>query len=221
MKTIHKKSVTKALVISVLLVLLGSFFLTPLLEAQRRSFGGSRGGGSLGGSRSPSYAPNRGPSSSPYSSPSRTPATPQSAPRSSFGGSRAGATYSGAAGASAASSYRKSYGVPRQSTPVQVPGSSTPYIVHNYGGFSNGLMMGYLMGHTSMMWSTPFHPAFYYSRPTIIHNADGTVEAYPPTFSFFKLFITLTIFALIVWLIVRLIRRRRAYNDDYSQSSFA
>jgi hypothetical protein len=143
----------------------------------------------------------------------------------SFGGSRGystpGGVMSGGAGIGAASSYRKSYGIPRQSAPVQVPGVSTPYMTHSYGGYGDGLMMGYMMGRTSMMWSTPFHPAFYYSRPTYVQNPDGTIEAYPPTFSFFKLFMGLAIFGLIVWLVMRLLRSRRAAQSDFSQSSFS
>jgi hypothetical protein len=209
------KSINRILALTMALLVLNSLFATPLLEAQRRgggSFGGSRGGGSF--RSSPSYAPSR-------------PAAPSSpAPRSSFGGARSGfsspsRTLTGTAGANAAANYRRSYGIPRQSTPVQVPGASQPYIVHNYGGFSHGLMMGYLMGHTSALWYTPFHPAFYYSRPTIVQNPDGTVEAYPPTFSFFKLFITLAVLGLIIWLVVRFIRSRREAAMGYSSSSFS
>jgi len=226
-KTVQRKSPTFVAVCSLVAVLFASVMFTPDADAQRRgSFGGSRGGGSFGGSRgggstfrgapAPSYSPR------PYA-PSQ-PAAPRSS--GSFGGSRSGfgapsGALSGAAGTGAAMNYRKSYGIPRQSSPVSVPGSSSPYMVHRYGGFSDGLMMGYLMGHTSMMWSMPFHPAFYYSRPTIVQNSDGTVEAYPPTFSFLKLFLTLAIIGVVVWLVMRYIRRRREGSGDMSQSSFA
>jgi hypothetical protein len=200
-------------------ILLGIVLLTDVSEAQRRG-----GGGSFGGARrsSPSFAPSRpaAPSSSAPSNSfggqrSMTSPAPQSMQRSSgsFGGSRA-------MGPAAATDYRKSYGIPRQSTPVAVPGASTPYMMHSYGGYSDGLMMGYMMGRTSAMWSMPFHPAFYYSRPVYVTNPDGTVEVYPPTFSLMKLFMTIVITGLLVWLIVWIVRRRRG-NDDMSQSSFA
>lgn len=227
-KTVQRKSPTFVAVCSLVAVLFASVMFTPDADAQRRgSFGGSRGGGSFGGSRGGSTfrsTPAPAPSYSPRSSAPSQSAAPRSS--GSFGGARSGfgspsGALSGAAGAGAAMTYRKSYGIPRQSSAVSVPGYSSPYMVHRYGGFSDGLMMGYLMGHTSMMWSMPFHPAFYYSRPTIIHNPDGTVEAYPPTFSFLKLFLTLAIIGLVVWLVMRYIRRRRAGSDDMSQSSFA
>lgn len=215
-----------------LVLLLTSFVATPLLEAQRRggSFGGSRGGGFRS---SPSYAPNRPSYSNPsYSSPSRpysTPA-PSAAPRAggSFGGSRSafgapGSALSGSAGASAAQSYRKSYGIPRQSTPYTPSVGGPTYTVHNYGnGFTTGLMMGYLAGsRPPFYYYTPFHPAFYYGSPTIIRNPDGTVEAYPPTFSFFKLFIGLLLVGGLAWLVWRIFRRKKSADNDMSQSSFA
>lgn len=177
-------------------------------DAQRR-------GGSFGGSRR-SFAPSRpaAPSSSFGGSRSMTSPTPSTMQRngSSFGGSRAMTP--------AASNYRRSYGIPRQSSPVTVPGVSSPYMVHSYGGYTDGLMMGYLMGRTSAMWYTPFHPAFYYSRPVFVNNPDGTQEVYPPTFSFFRFFLGIAIVGLIVWLVVRFFRRRAA-SADSSQSSFA
>jgi len=228
-KTTQRNSSTLVAIVSLVAVLFASVMFVPDADAQRRgSFGGSRGGGSFGGSRGSGSTFRSTPAPAPsYSPRSYAPSQP-AAPRSSgsFGGSRSGfgspsGALSGAAGTGAAMNYRKSYGIPRQSSPVTVPGQSTPYIAHRYGGFSDGLMMGYLMGHTSMMWSMPFHPAFYYSRPTIVQNPDGTVEVYPPTFSFFKLFLTLAILGAVVWLVMRYIRRRRAASDDMSQSSFA
>ncbi|MCS6807287.1 MAG: hypothetical protein RML40_00500 [Bacteroidota bacterium] len=185
-------------------------------EAQRRG-----GRSSFGGFRSsPSYAPSRPamPSQSYRYTPSpAAPSASSSLQRSgttSFGGTRSMAP--------AASNYRRSYGIPRQSTPVSVPGASSPYIVHSYGGFADGLMMGYLMGQTSALWYMPFHPAFYYSRPVYVTNPDGTTEVYPPTFSFFRLFLGIAIIGLIVWLIIRFFRRRAAASSlDFSQSSFS
>lgn len=192
--------------------------LPDILEARRGggSFGGSRGGGSsfrssrpsggssFGGSRS---SGNRSIGSAPRSTPST--------PRSSFGGNRI----------SSANNYRSKYGVPRQSTPMSVPngrGGTNNYIVHNYGGYSSGLMTGYMMGSIPWMWHTPFHPAYYYSRPVEVVGANGVVEVYPPEFSFAKLFFTLVIVALVVWLIVAYFRRRRGdYDSIGSQSSFS
>jgi hypothetical protein len=169
-------------------------------DAQRRG-----GGRSFGGSRSPSYSPSR----------PASPSSPMSRGGSSFGGSRPQSAIAG-------SNYRSSYGVPRQSTPMSVPGASSPYMVHSYGGYSDGLMTGYLMGRTSMMWSMPFHPAFYYSRPVYVTSPTGAVEVYPPTFSFFRLFMGMFIMGGVVFLVVWLIRRRNnggGYNT--SQSSFS
>jgi hypothetical protein len=136
--------------------------------------------------------------------------------RGSFGGARPQSAIAG-------SNYRRSYGIPRQSTPMTVPGSTSPYIVHSYGGYGDGLMTGYLMGRTSMMWSMPFHPAFYYSHPVYVTSPTGAVEVYPPTFSFFRLFLGMFIMGGVVVLVVWLIRRARNNSGGYnmSQSSFS
>lgn len=211
MKTIAQSSLLKRLSLAALCVVMGLVFFMSEADAQRRgsSFGGFRRG-------SPSNAPSRpaAPSSSFGGSRSTTSPAPSSLQRSgsAFGGTRAMAP--------AAANYQRSYGIPRQSSPVSVPGATSPYMVHNYGGYTDGLMMGYLMGRTSAMWYTPFHPAFYYSRPVYVPGANGAMEVYPPTFSFFKLFMGLAIFGLIIWLVMRFFRRRSAGADD-SQSSFA
>ncbi len=211
MKTIAQSSPIKRWSVAALCVLMGLVFLMTEADAQRR-------GGSFGGFRrsSPSYAPSRpaAPSPSFGGSRSMTSPAPSSMQRGggSFGGSRAMAP--------AAANYQRSYGIPRQSTPMTVPGVSSPYMVHNYGGYTDGLMMGYLMGRTSAMWYTPFHPAFYYSRPVYVTGADGAMEVYPPTFSFFKLFMGLAVFSVIIWLVMRFLRRR-SNGTDGSQSSFA
>jgi hypothetical protein len=211
MKTVAQSSSLKRWSLAALCVLMGLVFFMNEADAQRR-------GGSFGGFRrsSPSYAPSRpaAPSSSFGGSRSTTSPAPSAMQRSggSFGGSRAMAP--------AAANYQRSYGIPRQSTPMNVPGVSSPYMVHNYGGYTDGLMMGYLMGRTSAMWYTPFHPAFYYSRPVYVPGANGAMEVYPPTFSFLKLFLGLAIFGVIIWLVMRFLRRRSSGADD-SQSSFA
>ncbi|MBK9246839.1 MAG: hypothetical protein IPM69_01685 [Ignavibacteria bacterium] len=177
-----------------------------------RSFGGSRGGGgSFGGSRSKSYSR---PSTPSYgkSSPSRS----YSTPKSSFGGNRLNSKQD----------YTRSYGVPRQSTPMQLrnsQGANQNYVVHNYGGRGDGFMMGYMMGSIPFMWHTPFHPAYYYSRPSYVTNPDGTVEVYPPTFSYGTLFFTILIVGGIIFVIVLIIKRRRkGYDSNFeSNSSFS
>ncbi len=177
-----------------------------------RSFGGSRGGGSsFGSSRSKSYSRPSAPSSS-YNRPSSTPSRSYSTPRSSFGGNRM----------NSGQDYTRSYGIPRQSTPMSLrnnQGVNQNYVVHNYGGRGDGFMMGYMMGSIPFMWHTPFHPAYYYSRPSYVTNPDGTVEVYPPTFSYMTLFFTIVIIGGIVLLVVVAIRRRRMYSE--SNSSFS
>lgn len=211
MKTAAQYSLLKRWSFATLCVVLGLMFFMTEADAQRR-------GGSFGGFRrsSPSYAPSRpaAPSPSFGGSRSMTSPSPSSMQRSggSFGGSRAMAP--------ASANYQRSYGIPRQSTPMSVPGATSPYMVHSYGGYTDGLMMGYLMGRTSAMWYTPFHPAFYYSRPTYVTAPDGSMEVYPPTFSFFRLFMGLAIFGLVIWLVMRFLRRRSGGGTD-SQSSFA
>jgi len=85
-------------------------------------------------------------------------------------------------------------------------------------------MTGYAMGRMSWMWYTPFHPAFYYSPPPYVVRNDGVVEYYPPTFSFGKLFFTLFIVGIIVFVIYVIIKNRRKRlsnsNSDWTQSSF-
>jgi hypothetical protein len=204
MKTQHKFSLVQRWVGVAVVSLVAFLFLVSEADAQRRR-GGFGGGGSFGGSRSPSYSPSRPSAPSPSSGMSR----------GSFGGARPQSAIAG-------SNYRSSYGIPRQSSPMTVPGASSPYMVHSYGGYGDGLMAGYLMGRTSMMWSMPFHPAFYYSRPVYVTGANGAMEVYPPTFSFFRLFMGLFIMGGVVFLVVWLVRRSRR-NSDYgmSQSSFS
>ncbi len=181
------------------------------------SFGGSRGGGGRSFS-SPRSSPSPtksfgGTRSTPTPSANRSMSSAPSAGRSSFGGSRI----------SNGSAYTSKYGVPRQSTPMTRTGANgiqQNYVVHSYGGYGTGLMTGYMLGHSSWMWGMPFHPAYYYSRPYEVMGANGAIEVYPPTFSFGKFFFTLLIFGLILWLIIRLFKRRTSTNGYGSQSSF-
>ncbi|MBI3258403.1 MAG: hypothetical protein HYZ54_02815 [Ignavibacteriae bacterium] len=198
-----------------------SLILLPALADAKGSFGGSRGGGggrSFGGSRGGSSRSYSRPSSPSYSRPS-SPSTSfgrssSPTPRSSFRGNRLNSS----------SDYTRSYGIPRQSTRMALPngtGANQNYVVHNYGGRGDGFMMGYMMGSIPFMWHTPFHPAYYYSRPSYVTMPDGSVEVYPPTFSYSTLIFTLLVGGLIVYIIVRIIRSRSRAGTDYSNSSFS
>lgn len=198
---------------SLIIALLFLFISPEIAEARRGSFGGGR---SFGRSR-PSYSRPSTPSR--QRSFNRKPPTPRVQPlpankRSSFGGNRI----------STAKDYTRKFGTPRKSQPFtgkNAAGMPQNYVVHSYGGYGSSLMTGYLMGTTSWMWLMPFHPAFYYSRPYEVANPDGSIEVYPPTFSWGKLFFTLLIFLAIVFIIYRIIKNRRMRNSrSYSQSSF-
>ncbi len=198
------KNIINLRIISVVLLVL--ILLVPdILEARGgRSFGGRR---SFGSSRR-SYS-NRQPS---RTSPTQSNRIGTSQRKTSFGGTRL----------SSSQTYTKKYGTPRRTAPAgTTPGVPKNYVVHQYGGYGNSLMMGYLMGQSSFLWMMPFHPAFYYSRPYYVENSDGTMEVYPPTFSIEKIFITIIILAGIVFLIRAIIKRKRQYsNEQSSQSSF-
>ncbi|MCX6141503.1 MAG: hypothetical protein NTX15_11905 [Candidatus Kapabacteria bacterium] len=189
--------------------------------AQRRgggSFGGSRGGsrgysspcsggGSFGGSRRSSPggyggAPRSGSSSTRYGN--------APAMRNSFGGSRM----------SSSSDYTSRYGAPRASTRQTVPSSngSTNYTVNRYGGMGDGFMMGYMMGTMPWYWSTPFHPAYYYSRPYTAMNPDGTTAIYPGTFQWGTLFFTLLLIGGVIFIVYVWLRNRRRRSLGYVSS---
>ncbi len=107
--------------------------------------------------------------------------------------------------------------MPQNELPANTPSN---YIVNDYGGFGHGLMLGYLAGSTPFMWSMPFHPAFYYSRPTYVYNDDGTVEVYPPTFQFGRMLLTIFVVGIIVAVIYVVVRNRRR-GRRLNQSSFS
>ncbi len=191
------------------LVLMALFFAHDVAEARRG------GGRSFGGSRRSYSTPRSAPRS--YSTPRSTPrtSTPRTAtkPRNSFGGTRL----------SSSDQYRKSYGVPRKSEQMRLPNQaagSPGYTVHRYGGMGDGFMMGYMMGSAPFMWSMPFHPAFYYSRPYVVENPDGTKEVYPPTFSLGKLLLVLMVVGGVVFIVYVVVRNRRR-RVDTSASSFS
>lgn len=161
-------------------------------QSPSSSFGGSR-------STSPYSTPRQSQSPSSYSSP-RQMSQPSGSP--SFGGVRLGSR----------EQYTRSYGVPRSSEQRMInnsDGSQTRTIVHNYGGVGDGFAMGYLMGNVPFLWSTPFHPAFYYSRPQYYHNPNGTVEVYPGRFSFGSVVMVIIIAGSIAFIGYRIIRSRR------------
>jgi hypothetical protein len=198
--------------------ILGIFLIAFLLMsevAEARRSGGSRGGGSFGGSRRSYSQPRSAPRS--FSSPRQRTSTPRQTqtvkPRTSFGGTRL----------SSGQAYRKSYGIPRRTEQVRVPNqaaNSPGVTAHYYGGMGDRFMMGYMMGSTSWLWFTPFHPAFYYSRPHVVENSDGTREVYPPTFSWGTVFLVVLVVGGIAYIGYVIIRNRRKRTHQYSTSSF-
>ncbi len=195
------------------LVLMALLFVHDTAEARRgggRSFGGSRRSYTAPRSTPRTATPPRSSTRQPSATTPRTSAKP----RSSFGGTRL----------SSGDQYRKSYGVPRKSEQVRLPNQaagSPGYTVHRYGGMGDGFMMGYMMGSVPFMWSMPFHPAFYYSRPYVVQNADGTKEVYPPTFSWGTLLLVLVIAGGAVFVIYVVVRNRRRRRMDTATSSFS
>jgi hypothetical protein len=88
-------------------------------------------------------------------------------------------------------------------------GKTQTYVVNHYGsGWTSGFMLGYLTGHIPWYWHTPFHPAFYYSRPYYVGTGD-TVNVYPPTFNWFKFLTWTGIAALAVFVVVRLFKKAK------------
>ena len=194
-------------------MLMALLFVHETAEARRG------GGRSFGGSRRSYTAPRSTPRTytKPRSStqpPTATPRSTTTRPRNSFGGTRL----------SSGADYRKSYGVPRKSEQVRLPNQaagSPGYTVHRYGGMGDGFMMGYMMGSVPFMWSMPFHPAFYYSRPYVVENADGSKEVYPPTFSWGKLLLVVVIVAGVAFLVYVVVRNRRLRRQQTATTSFS
>lgn len=101
--------------------------------------------------------------------------------------------------------YLLKYGVPRKSETKKIyssNGTSQNIIVHNYGGVSDGFTTGYLTGQASWYWSTPFHPAFYYSTPSVHKNSNGVTEVYPAEFSVLYLILGLILLSFVLVLIL-------------------
>jgi hypothetical protein len=195
--------------IALMIVSVLSLMLMDINEAEARrggSFGSRRGGSSFGSRRSsPSYS---------RSSPRSTSTRSATRSRTSFGGNRL----------SSPQQYTRSYGVPRRVESVRAPSMSgagySNYRVNSYGGMGDRFMTGYLLGSTPWVWSMPFHPAFYYGRPSYYHNPNGTVDVYPPTFQWGKLILTLVVIGGIAYVIYRVMRRRNA-APNAPQSSFS
>ena len=183
-----------------------TLFVAPEIAEARR------GGRSFGGRRSYSKQSKK-PRSAQRSLRSKRTVPPSK--RTSFGGTRL----------NSAKDYTGKYGTPRKTQTIQgknAAGQPQRYVTHHYGGYGSTLMTGYMMGTTSWLWMMPFHPAFYYSRPYYANNADGTMAVYPPRFSFGKLFFTLLIAGGIIFIVVRMIRKRKQRGArEYSQSSFS
>lgn len=186
----------------------GKFKFSEFLEARRG--GGSRGGGSFGRSRSSSSRSSSSARSSSGSS-SRSSATlPRNPSKSpSFGGTRMSKEAATA-----------KYGVPRKTqtmTSRNELGQNMNYRVNDYGGFSSSLMMGYMMGNMSWWMMAP---SLLYSRPVYVENKDGSVDVYPPSFSFTKLLLAIIVIAAIVFIIRAIIRAKKGNNQFKSRGSF-
>jgi len=131
---------------------------------------------------------------------------PQKAP--SFGGTRMTQTQA-----------RQKYGTPRRSETVagtSQAGTPMNYNMNHYGGFSSGLMTGYMMGN--MAWWM-MASSMMYSRPTYVENEDGTIDVYPPTFNWGRLFFIFIIVFGIIYMIRAPKQKREGPSSD-SYSSF-
>ncbi|HOK15258.1 MAG TPA: hypothetical protein PLU67_04795 [Candidatus Kapabacteria bacterium] len=175
---------------------LSIFILPDFAEARR-------GGGSFGGSRS--FKPRPAQTAKP-----KTSNVPRQQRTSSFGGTRISKEQA-----------KAKYGIPKkveQTKRVDANGNQRTYNIHNYDGYANGLMTGYLLGHTSWLWMMPFHPAFYYSKPYYVENEDGSIDVYPPTFSIMRLLIGIALFSFVIWLVYRLILANRKVKKQQNSS---
>jgi len=175
-----------------------------LIRKSRRSFGGSRSR-----SRSRARTKSRSNAQQKRAKQKAVARKREAAKKPSFGGSRM---------KSAAA--KKKYGTPRRTTQMtgkSASGVQQNYNVHHYGGYGSGLMTGYMMGSAMWYWSTPFHPAYYYSKPVYVENSNGKYDVYPPSISYSKIFIVIAILAVIVYFIRK---RKKRSSDNDSVSSF-
>lgn len=164
-------------------------YTNPRINQPRSSFGGNR-------------------VTSPFRPSPRSQNVPQSVlPRSSFGNRTSSNIIS-------KSNIIRKYGVPRRViTSNELRNLPKNVVVNHYGDFASGLMMGYLMGHTSWLWYLPFHPAFYYSQPQKVVKPDGTISYYPPTFDWSKFFMTWIIIGSIGFIFYQYFKNRRNNNS--------
>lgn len=222
-----KKNKLLLVIISLGLILILLPNDSPLYSQKRRSsFGGSR---SLP-SRSFSTPRMMTPKSSFGNTRSTFPLPRSTNPRSNPRGVIPRSSFRGKVGSGVFSQTNifKKYGVPRRViTSREIPNLPKNAVVNHYGDFASGLMMGYLMGHTSWLWYLPFHPAFYYGQPQRVVNPDGTIAYYPPTFDWRKVIMTLIIVGSISFIIYQFFKNRRGSltfninrNRDFSKSSF-
>ncbi len=169
----------------------------------------TRRGGSFGRSRS---SGNRARSTQQSSARNQTrtqTANPQKQP--SFGGQRLDRQQATAR-----------YGTPRRTETVQsnnAAGGAMDYRMNYYGGLSSSLMAGYMLGNMAW-WMTV--PALLYSRPYYVENDDGTVDVYPPTFNWGRLFLILLVVFGVIYFIrfMRAVSRARTTGEKHSYSSF-
>ena len=215
--------------ISTILILIFCLtFSEPISAFAKGSFGGSKGGSSrsfskpsssFGGSKSAPSASK--PISSFGGSKSTQSAPSMSKPTSSFGGQKSVNRGFKGQRMTNSSQYTGKYGAPRKTvTSNDYQGLPQNYRVNQYGGMSDGFMMGYLMGSSPWYWHTPFHPAFYYSRPNYVYSDDGTVAVYPPTFSFGNVLLVLIVGGSILFIIVVIIRKRKQNKAESFGGSF-
>lgn len=215
--------------LSISLILIHIPFDELFAQRGRSSFGGSRSfSRSFGGTRSFGGVRSFGGTRA-YSLPGTSPKINSPLRNKSFSIPRARSFGGTVSSMLNRSSIASKYGVPRKViTSREFPNLPRNVVVNHYGDFASGLMMGYLMGHTSWLWYLPFHPAFYYTQPVQVVNPDGTISYYPPTFDFGKFVMTLIILGSIGFIVLRVIRRRRIqyrYRNlsgmDFSKSSFS
>ena len=196
-------------------------------QPRSSGFGGSRSTTSTSSSSTTNSKPSSafgGTRSTPSTSTSR----PSTSTSNSFGGTKStnsptyatprsgGASLNGNRMTSDQAS--RSYGTPRRTYNQTYGGNNIR--VNDYGGFSSGLMAGYLAGSIMAPAWHPFSGSFYYGRPTYVYGPNGQIESvYPPTFSFFKLFIALAILGVIIFIIYKIFTRNR--NKQLSNSSFS
>ncbi|MDA3844456.1 MAG: hypothetical protein PF588_08830 [Candidatus Kapabacteria bacterium] len=199
---LKKQNIRNIIALFFLAAVLTVFMAPDIAEARR--------GGSFGG-RSRSRTTRSRPAKRPMTKQQRaakrqrTVTTQKRTP--SFGGKRI-----------SSSAARSKYGTPRKTTPMtgkNAYGTNQNYNVHSYGGFSSGLMTGYMMGSitSSMMWM-PWRGSFWYSRPYYTEpDANGNISVYPPTFSWTKVFFALVVIGVIIYIIRGIIRNKKRISD--------